>query len=98
MKEKLLIFFLLAILSAYAYHLALGWFYARFFSETMGFQVYWYIPFLAVPALLLLGLAWWMGFGRPGGSRGLDTIVLLAIAGIVYLTLDASYACGTGCF
>ena len=98
MKEKLLIFLLLAILLAYAYHLALGWLYARFFSEMMGFQIFWYIPFLAVPALLLLGLAWWMGFGRPGGSRGLDAIALLAIAGIVYLTLDASYACGSGCF
>lgn len=98
MKEKLLIFLLLAILLAYAYHLALGWLYARFFSEVMGFQIYWYIPFLVLPTILLLALAWRMGFGRPGSSRSLDAIVLLAIAGIVYLTLDASYACGTGCF
>ena len=98
MKERLLLFPVAAILLAYAYHLALGWLYARFFSEVLAFQIYWYIPFLVVPALLLLGLAWWMGFGRPGGSRGADAIALLAIAGIVYLTLDASYACGSGCF
>ncbi len=98
MKHHLLLFALFAILLAGLYHLGLGLLYAHYFSASRGWQDNWILPFLVVPALLLTGLAWRMGFFRRSSTRWGDAVVLAIIAGIVYLTLDASYSCGTGCF
>lgn len=56
----------------------------------------WYVPQILVPALLLLGLAWWLGFYRKAGWP--DAVVTLILLAIVALTVPASYSCGLGCF
>ena len=98
MKHNLLAFLFFAILLAVVYHLALAHLYAGFFSLSRAWQTNWMVPFILVPALLLALLAWGMGFFRPSGARWGDAAVLAMIGAIVYLTLDASYACGSGCF
>ena len=92
MTEKLLSFLFLGILMAMGYHLI----YGRFFSATAPLQTYWYLPQILVPALLLLALAWWLGFYRK--LDGADLLVTLILLGIVGLTVPASYSCGLGCF
>ena len=96
--EKVLLFLFLAIVLAFAYHFAFAELYAHFFSTNRAFQTFWYVPFVIVPAALLLALAVGMGFWRKGHSGWADITVLVAIAVIVYLNLDASYSCGAGCF
>jgi hypothetical protein len=96
--EKLLLFLFLAIMLAFAYHFAFAELYAHYFSTVRAFQTFWYVPFIIVPALLQLGLAVSLGFWRKGHSGWADITVLIVIAIIVYLNLDASYSCGTGCF
>ena len=98
MKHNLLAFAFFAILLGMAYHFTFGKIYDHFFSMERVIQNNWVIPFLVVPAALQLGLAWWMGFGRPSGPRWADGVALLIIGVVVFLNLDASYSCGTGCF
>jgi len=94
--EKLLGFLFLGILLAIGYHLAIALIYARYFPNSQAYLTYWYVPLLAVPALLLGGLAWIMGFYRKGGWHDLAaTAILIAIVG---LTVPTSYSCGLGCF
>lgn len=90
MMEKLISFLALGILIALGWHLL----YGRAFSAPT--QIYWYLPQILVPALLLLALAWGLGFYRRVGlSEIWVTLILLAIVG---LTVPASYSCGLGCF
>jgi hypothetical protein len=96
MTAKLLIFLFLGILLAISYHLGVGLIYSRFFPASQHFQTYWYVPLVAVPALLLLALAWWLGFYRKLGLA--DLAVTLILIAIVWLTVPASYSCGLGCF
>jgi hypothetical protein len=57
------------------------------------------VPFALIPGLLLLALAWALGFYRRGGNRSHDAVATLVLAAIVILTIPASYSCGaTGCF
>ena len=96
MKHNLLIFTFFAMLLAIAYHFAFGLTYEHFFAASRAFQTYWYVPFIIVPALLQTGLGWSFGFWRTLGWADL-TAAAIVIA-IVYLNLDASYSCGSGCF
>jgi hypothetical protein len=90
MTEKLVSFLLLGILLALGWHLI----YGRVFSAPA--EAYWYVPQILVPALLLLALAWGLGFYRRAAMPELwVTLILLAIVG---LTVPASYSCGLGCF
>jgi hypothetical protein len=96
MTEKLLSFLFLGILLAISYQLAVGLIYGHFFPASQQFQTFWYVPLTAVPALLLGGLAWMLGFYRKAGWADLAvTLILIAIVG---LTVPASYSCGLGCF
>ena len=96
MTQKLLSFLFLGILLAIGYHLAIALIYAKLFPNAAFFVAYWYVPLLAVPALLLGGLAWGLGFYRTGVWHDLTvTLILIAIVG---LTVPTSYSCGLGCF
>jgi hypothetical protein len=96
MTEKLLLFLFLGVLLAIGYHLGEGLIYSRFFAASPQFQTYWYVPLVAVPALLLLAMAWLLGFYRKLDWADLAaTLILIAI---VWLTVPASYSCGLGCF
>jgi hypothetical protein len=94
-KEKLLSFLFLGILLALAYHQAIALAYRHFFPTSHFYQTYWYVPLLAVPALLLGMLAWWLGFFRK--VNGADAAVLAILAAITVLTLEAPYSCFMGC-
>jgi len=99
MTAKLISFMFLGILLAMAYQLGVGMVYARFFAASIFFQTFWFVPFALIPGLLLLALAWGVGFFRRGGKRVQDVLAALVLAAIVILTIPASYSCGaTGCF
>lgn len=98
MKERLLVFIFCGVFVAYAVNLAIDNIHNRFFSTSVDFQTYWYIPFLIVPVASLLGLAWALGFFRPKGPRWADIAALLVTALLVYLTLGAGYSCWQYCF
>jgi hypothetical protein len=98
MKERMLLFLFCGVFAAYAINLAVDQIHARFFATSLTFQTLWYIPFLIVPAAVLLLLAWVMGFFRPKGPRWADAAALLAIALLIYLTLGAGYSCYQYCF
>jgi hypothetical protein len=98
MTEKLLSLLFLGILVALGYHLLFDLIYQRFFAASTWLVAYWYLPLIALPALLLLGLAWALGFYRRGGNRGADALATLILAALVFLTIPASYSCGLGCF
>jgi hypothetical protein len=98
MRERLLGFIFCGVFVAFLVNLAIDKIHAWLFSESLGFQTYWYIPFVIVPATSLLLLAWAMGFFRPKGPRWADFAALLATALLVYLTLGAGYSCWHYCF
>ena len=98
MKERLLGFLFCGVFVAFAVNLAADKIHSLFFPDSLAFQRLWYIPFLIVPAVALLGLAWVMGFFRPKGPRWADAAALLAIALLIYLTLGAGYSCWQYCF
>jgi hypothetical protein len=98
MMTRLLSFLFLGILISLGYHLGFDLVYQRFFATQHAFVDYWYIFLILVPAALLLWLAWGVGFYRAGGNRGADALATLILAGLVFLTIPASYSCGLGCF
>jgi hypothetical protein len=98
MKERLLGLLFLGALTAAAVNFAIDEIHAWFFADTLWFQIYWYIPFLLVPLVFLLALAWSLGFFRPKGARLADGIALLVVGLLVYLTLGAGYSCWHYCF
>jgi len=98
MKERLLGFVFLGALVVVAVNFAADKIHAWFFPDTLWFQFYWYIPFLAVPVAFLLCLAWSLGFFRPKGPRWADGALLLVMALLVYLTLGAGFSCWRYCF
>jgi hypothetical protein len=95
-KEKLLSFLFLGILLTLAYHQAMALAYRHFFPTSHFFQTYWYLPLLAVPALLLAALGWWLGLFRKADMA--DAAALVILAAITVLTLEAPYSCFMGCF
>jgi hypothetical protein len=94
--QKLIGFLFLGILLAISYHLVIALIYGRFFPNSQAFLTYWYVPLLAVPALLLGALAWTLGFYRVFGWH--DLAVSLILIAIVGLTVPTSYSCVLGCF
>jgi hypothetical protein len=98
MIARLLSFLFLGILIALGYHLIFNLIYERFFAESRSFVDYWYLSLVIVPALLLIALAWAVGFYRRGSNRGADALVTVILAALVFLTIPASYSCGLGCF
>ena len=95
---KLLSFLFLGILVSLGYHLGFNLLYQRFFATERAFVDDWYIFLVAVPAALLLGLAWGVGFYRRGGDRRSDVFATLILAILVFLTIPGSYICQLGCF
>jgi len=98
MKERLLVFIFCGVFLAFAVNLAADKVHSWLFSDSLAFQNLWYIPFLIVPVVSLLVLAWVMGFFRPKGPRWADAAALLITALLVYLTLGAGYSCWHYCF
>jgi formate hydrogenlyase subunit 4 len=98
MNARLLGFLFLGVLLALCYHLGIGLVYEHFFPASHFFQLYWYVPLIVVPALLLALLAWSLGFYRCGAERRADLFVTLILAALVALTIPASYSCTLGCF
>ena len=98
MRERLLLFLFYGVFVAYAVNLAADQIHSRLFSTSLAFQTYWVVPFVAVPAATLLGLAWMLGFFRTKGPRWADIAALLVTALLVYLTLGAGYSCWHYCF
>jgi hypothetical protein len=94
MKERLLGFIFCGVFVAFAVNLAADKIHGWLFSESLTFQALWYIPFLIVPVVSLLVLAWGMGFFRPKGPRGADIAALLITALLVYLTLGEAIPAG----
>ena len=97
MKERLLGFIFCAILLAFATNLTLDAIHHRF-SDSLWFQTHWMLFYVAIPAGLLLALAWLMGFFRAKGARWADAVALLFVALTVYSMLGAGYSCWKYCF
>ena len=98
MKERLLGFTFVGALLAVAVNLLADKVHVWLFPDSLWFQAHWYIPYLIVPALCLLALAFSFGFFRPKTPRWADAIALLATALLLYLTVGANYACWHYCF
>ena len=98
MKERLLGYLFFAIILAFAYNFTLDRVHQHLFADSLAIQTYWYIPYVAVPAVLLLGLAWVMGFYRKNSERLGDLLATASAALVLYLTLGAGYSCWHYCF
>ena len=98
MKERLLGFVFVGALLTVAVNIAADKVHVWLFADSLWFQAHWYIPYLIVPGLCLLVLAWSLGFFHPKTPRWADALALLATALLLYLTLGAGYACWHYCF
>jgi len=98
MTEKLLAFLFAGILGAMFYQLAAAQLLHQLLRSGAAFG-WWFVPLAIVPALLLLTLAWLLGFGRRGSTVWGNLGVLFATAAIVFFTVGAPYNCLKGvCF
>jgi hypothetical protein len=97
-KERLLGFTFVGALLAIAVNLAADRIHVWLFADSLWFQAHWYIPYLIVPAVCLLALAWSLGLFRKDGPRWADALALLVTALLLYLTVGANYACWHYCF
>jgi hypothetical protein len=98
MKERLLGFLFFGVLLAFAVNLIADKIHSQYFADSLWFQSHWVVPFVIVPALSLLGLAWSFGFFRPKGPRWADAAAIAVTALLVYLTLGAGFSCWHYCF
>lgn len=99
MSEKLLTFLFAGILGALLYQSAAAAIFHAWFSLSPVALTYWYVPLAVLPALLLLTLAWALGFGRRGSSLWGNLAALAITGSIVFFTLGAPYNCWRGyCF
>jgi len=92
MAEKLAVFLFAGILGTLFYHLAAAQLLHQMLRSGAPFG-WWYVPLIIVPALLLLVLAWFMGFGRRGSTLWGNLGVLACTAAIVLFTVGAPYNC-----
>ena len=97
MKERLLGFVFCAILLGFTANWLLDKIHAHF-SAHLWFQEHWVAFYVAIPAALLLGLAFWMGFFRRGMSLWGNVLAVLTTVAIIYLMLGAGYSCWQWCF
>jgi hypothetical protein len=93
MVEKLAMLLFAGILGIMLYHLVTAVLLRDFFALSPIATTYWYVPLIVLPALLLLALAWGLGFGRRGSSWFGNLAGLVTIAGIVFFTVGAPYNC-----
>ena len=98
MKERLLAFLFVGALLAVAVNLAVDRIHVWLFADSLWYQTHWYIPYLIVPGLCLLALAFSLGFFRPRNPRWGDALAVLATALLLYLTVGAEHACWKYCF
>ena len=93
MAEKLVVFVFAGILGTMLYHLVAASVFHHFFAMSVTVLNFWYVPLIVLPALLLLLLAWAMGFGRPGSNWWGNCGALTVTAAIVFFTVGAPYNC-----
>ena len=93
MGEKLAAFLFAGILGTMLYHFVTAALFRDFFAQSPTALAYWYVPLIVLPALLLLVLAWLLGFGRRGSSWGGNLAMLATGAAIVFFTVGAPYNC-----
>ena len=98
MKERLLGFAFVAIFLVLGYNFAIDHIHTAFFSASLGWQRDWIVPYVAVPAALLLLLALSFGFYRKGSTLWGNAGATALIAVMIYLTLGAGYSCWHYCF
>ena len=97
MRERLLGFIFCAILLGFGVNLALDTIH-HVFSTHLWFQQHWVAFYVAIPAVLLLGLAVLMGFFRRGMSMIGNLLAVGVVALTVYLMLGAGFSCWNWCF
>ena len=93
MSEKLITFLFAGILGALCYHFAAAAIFHAYFALSPLALAYWYVPLAVLPALLLLVLAWALGFGRRGSNLWGNLAALVITGGIVFFTVGAPYNC-----
>lgn len=99
MAEKLIAFVFAGILLVLCYHPASAWLLHHFFATSPSAMEFWYVPLAVIPALLLLALAWALGFGRRGSTLWGNLGALAFTAAIIFLTVGPPYNCWQGlCF
>jgi hypothetical protein len=99
MAEKFLALIFGGILLALFYHPFSAFLLHHFLALSPTALQFWYVPLAVVPALLLLALAWVLGFGRRGSSLWGNLGALAVTAAIVLATIGPPYNCWRGlCF
>ena len=93
MVEKLVAFLFAGILGTMLYHFVTAVLFRDFFAQSPTALAFWYVPLIVLPSLLLLLLAWVLGFGRRGSNGAGNLAVLAAGAAIVFFTVGAPYNC-----
>lgn len=93
MGEKFVTFLFAGILGVMCYHAASATLMRRFLAVSPAVIDYWYVPLIVLPALLLLALAWGLGFGRRGSNWWANLTVLATIATIVFFSAGPPYNC-----
>ena len=93
MVEKLITFLFAGILGIMLYHYVTAVLFRDFFAQSRTALAFWYVPLIVLPALLLLALAWLLGFGRRGSNWQANLAVLLTGAAIIFFTVGAPYNC-----
>ena len=92
MLEKLTVFLFAGILGTLFYHLGAAMLLHQMLRSGDTFD-WWIVPLVVIPAVLLLALAWFMGFGRRGSTLWGNLGVLVCIAAIILFTVGAPYNC-----
>jgi lipopolysaccharide export LptBFGC system permease protein LptF len=92
MKERLLGFLFVGALLVAVLDFIADKLHQKLFSGSLWLQAHWYVPYLLVPVVALLALAFSFGFFRPKGPRWADATALLITAFLVYITVGAAYS------
>ena len=98
MKERLLGCLFVGALLVVALDFIADKLHQKFFAGSLWLQSHWYIPYLIVPVMALLALAFSFGFFRLRGPRWADALAVLITAFLVYITVGAAYSCWKWCF
>ena len=93
MWEKFIAFLFGGILLVLFYHPFSAFILHHFLAMSPTALRFWYVPLAVIPGLMLLGLAWLLGFGRQGSSVWGNLGALTATCAIVFFTLGAPYNC-----
>ena len=102
-KQKLWIFLILALLLSLGYHLASQELWVRYWGNSDFFFtadrriIYGYSNAFLVPALLIGGLAWGMGFYRSRDRKWVPFVATIILILVVIMTAGAPWPCWTPC-